>query len=113
MHKPIKYAEKAVTMAAGAAWQVFNTFNSIRPNPSFTPKWSEKPLLKSWEKQKPPLGWHPGLAAALLLIVFVIVIVVTVSRSLSETSLAAATEVAGRRYVRRARRTGDRRCLIP
>jgi uncharacterized radical SAM superfamily Fe-S cluster-containing enzyme len=57
MHKPIKYAEKAVTMAAGAAWQVFNTFNSIRPNPSFTPKWSEKPLLKSWEKQKPPLGW--------------------------------------------------------
>jgi 7,8-dihydro-6-hydroxymethylpterin dimethyltransferase len=57
MHKPIKYAEKAVTMAAGAAWQVFNTFNSIKPNPSFTPKWSEKPLLKSWEKQKPPLGW--------------------------------------------------------
>src|SRR6202453_5335807 len=57
MHKPIKYAEKAVTMAAGAAWKVFNTFNSIKPNPSFTPKWSEKPLLKSWEKQKPPLGW--------------------------------------------------------
>jgi 7,8-dihydro-6-hydroxymethylpterin dimethyltransferase len=57
MHKPIKYAEKAVTMAAGAAWQVFNTFNSIKPNPSFTPKWSEKPLLKSWEKHKPPLGW--------------------------------------------------------
>ena len=57
MHKPIKYAEKAVTVAAGAAWHVFNTFNSIKPNPSFTPKWSEKPLLKSWEKQKPPLGW--------------------------------------------------------
>jgi uncharacterized radical SAM superfamily Fe-S cluster-containing enzyme len=57
MHKPIKYAEKAVTVAAGAAWKVFNTLNSIKPNPSFTPKWSEKPLLKSWEKQKPPLGW--------------------------------------------------------
>jgi uncharacterized radical SAM superfamily Fe-S cluster-containing enzyme len=57
MHKPIKYAEKAVTMAAGAAWQVFNALNSIRPNPSFTPKWSDKPLLKSWEKQKPTLGW--------------------------------------------------------
>src|SRR5580692_7161463 len=57
MHKPIKYAEKAVTVAAGAAWQVFSTLNSIRPNTSFTPKWSEKPLLKSWEKQKPPLGW--------------------------------------------------------
>ena len=57
MHKPIKYAEKAVTVAAGSAWHVFNALNSIKPNPSFTPKWSEKPLLKSWEKQKPPLGW--------------------------------------------------------
>ena len=57
MHKPIKYAEKAVTIAANGAWHVFNAFNSIKPNPSFTPKWSEKPLLKSWEKQKPTLGW--------------------------------------------------------
>jgi 7,8-dihydro-6-hydroxymethylpterin dimethyltransferase len=57
MHKPIKYAEKAVTVAAGLGWHAFNAINSIKPNPSFTPKWSEKPLLKSWEKQKPPLGW--------------------------------------------------------
>ena len=57
MHKPIKYAEKAVTMAAKGAWSVFNAFNSIKPNPSFTPKWADKPLLKSWEKQKPQLGW--------------------------------------------------------
>jgi uncharacterized radical SAM superfamily Fe-S cluster-containing enzyme len=57
MHKPIKYAEKAVTTAAGAAWKVFNSLNSIRPNPGFKPKWADKPLLKSWEKQKPPLGW--------------------------------------------------------
>ncbi|MGD1070411.1 MAG: radical SAM protein [Bryobacteraceae bacterium] len=57
MHKPIKYVEKAVTVAAGFGWHAFNAINSIKPNPSFTPKWSEKPLLKSWEKQKPPLGW--------------------------------------------------------
>ena len=57
MHKPIKYVEKALTVAARGAWHVFNAFNSIKPNPSFTPKWSEKPLLKSWEKQKPQLGW--------------------------------------------------------
>ena len=57
MHKPIKYVEKAVTVAAGLGWHAFNAINSIKPNPSFTPKWSEKPLLKSWEKQKPPLGW--------------------------------------------------------
>jgi len=57
MHKPIKYAEKAVTTAAAGAWKVFNALNSIRPNPGFTPKWADKPLLKSWEKQRPPLGW--------------------------------------------------------
>src|SRR5882672_8295252 len=57
MHKPIKYAEKALTVAAGAAWFVFDKFNQIGQNPGFTPKWSDKPLLKSWEKTKPPLGW--------------------------------------------------------
>ncbi len=57
MPKPIKFVEKAVTLAAGAAWSVFDKLNQINPNPSFTPKWSDKPLLKSWEKYKPPLGW--------------------------------------------------------
>ncbi len=57
MTKPIKHVEKAVAVAANAAWFVFDKINSIKPNPSFTPKWSDKPLLKSWEKQKPKLGW--------------------------------------------------------
>jgi uncharacterized radical SAM superfamily Fe-S cluster-containing enzyme len=57
MYKPIKYVEKALTYAAGASWAVFDRANQIRRNPSFTPKWSDKPLLKSWEKTKPPLGW--------------------------------------------------------
>src|SRR5580698_4143737 len=57
MHKPIKYVEKAVTVAAKGAWTVFDKLNSISPNPSFTPKWSDKPLLKSYQKSKPPLGW--------------------------------------------------------
>lgn len=57
MHKPIKYVEKAITVAAGAAWTVFDRLNQVGQNPSFTPKWSDKPLLKSYEKQKPPLGW--------------------------------------------------------
>jgi uncharacterized radical SAM superfamily Fe-S cluster-containing enzyme len=57
MHKPIKYVEKAVTVAAQGAWAVFDKVNSINPNPSFTPKWSDKPLLKSYQKSKPPLGW--------------------------------------------------------
>src|SRR3954465_6608080 len=57
MHKPIKYFEKAVTVGANAAWQIFDRFNQINQKPSFTPKWSENPLLKSYEKTKPPLGW--------------------------------------------------------
>ncbi len=57
MHKPIKYFEKAVTVGANAAWHVFDRLNQVNQNPSFTPKWSEKPLLKSYEKSKPPLGW--------------------------------------------------------
>ena len=57
MHKPIKYVEKAVTMAAGGAWFLFDKLNQINQNPSFKPNWSDKPLLKSYYKQKPPLGW--------------------------------------------------------
>src|SRR4030088_3228941 len=57
MHKPIKYVEKAVTIAATGAWAVFERLNRVSPNASPTPKWSDKPLLKSWEKSKPPLGW--------------------------------------------------------
>jgi uncharacterized radical SAM superfamily Fe-S cluster-containing enzyme len=57
MHKPIKYVEKGLTVAARGAWSLFDTLNSLRPNESWTPSWSEKPLLKSWQKVKPPLGW--------------------------------------------------------
>ncbi|MCZ2080184.1 MAG: radical SAM protein [Bryobacteraceae bacterium] len=57
MHKPIKYVEKGLSYAANAAWIAFDKLNQIKRNPSFTPKWSDKPLLKSWEKSMPTLGW--------------------------------------------------------
>ena len=57
MSKISKAAEKALTYGAKAGWAVFSRLNTISPNPSFTPKWSDKPLLKSYEKEKPPLGW--------------------------------------------------------
>ena len=57
MHKPIKYVEKGLSVVAKGAWAVFQTANSIKPAQAFTPKWSEKPILKSWQKVKPPLGW--------------------------------------------------------
>src|SRR3954468_7921384 len=57
MGKAIKYAEQVAVYAAQGAWAVYERLNRISPNPSFTPKWSDKPLLKSYEKEKPPLGW--------------------------------------------------------
>jgi uncharacterized radical SAM superfamily Fe-S cluster-containing enzyme len=57
MHRPIKYVEKGLTKIAAGAFDAIQFFNQYKPAPSFTPKWSEKPLLKSWEKTKPTLGW--------------------------------------------------------
>ena len=57
MHAHVKCVEKAISVAASGAWVVFSRLNRIRPRPSFAPRWSDKPLLKSWEKTKPPLGW--------------------------------------------------------
>ena len=57
MHAPIKYAEKGLSIAANGVWQVFSRLNTISQNPSFIPRWSDKPLLKSYQKTKPPLGW--------------------------------------------------------
>src|SRR3569833_1818093 len=57
MHKPIKYFVFVLTYGDKGAWAVFDKINSINQSPSFTPKWSDKPLLKSYQKSKPPLGW--------------------------------------------------------
>jgi uncharacterized radical SAM superfamily Fe-S cluster-containing enzyme len=57
MHAPIKYFEKGLAVAANGAWVVFDGLNKISQNPAFVPKWSDKPLLKSYQKTKPPLGW--------------------------------------------------------
>ena len=46
MQRPIKYAEKGLAVTANGLWHVFTAANSIRRNPSFTPRWSEKPLLQ-------------------------------------------------------------------
>src|ERR671912_207164 len=57
MHAPIKYVEKGLSIAANGLWQVFSAANKNKQNPSFTPRWSDKPLQKSYEKTKPTLGW--------------------------------------------------------
>jgi len=55
--RALKYVDSAVCLSAGVVFDVIQFFNKYHPNPSFTPKWSDKPLLKSWEKSKPTLGW--------------------------------------------------------
>ncbi|HSA91974.1 MAG TPA: radical SAM protein [Terriglobales bacterium] len=55
--KPIKFVEFGLTTAAKCGWKVYDWLNQYNPNPSFTPRWSEKPILKSYQKTKPPLGW--------------------------------------------------------
>ena len=53
----LKYIDSAICLSAGVAFDSIQFFNKYNANPSFTPKWSDKPLLKSWEKSKPTLGW--------------------------------------------------------
>ena len=56
-HAPVKYVEKGLSFVANGLWTVYATASRIGQRPSFTPKWSDKPLLKSWEKTKPTLGF--------------------------------------------------------
>src|SRR3954463_16792923 len=55
--RPIKHAEKGLTLIARGMFSAIQSVNRFKPNPSFTPRWSDKPLLKSWQKAKPTLGW--------------------------------------------------------
>jgi hypothetical protein len=57
MHPAIKCFEKGLSVAANGAWAVFSRVNKFWPSASSTPRWSDRPLLKSWEKTKPLLGW--------------------------------------------------------
>jgi uncharacterized radical SAM superfamily Fe-S cluster-containing enzyme len=47
MHAPMKYVEKGLSLAANGVWSVLQYAYKVKPNPSFTPTWSDKP----------PLGW--------------------------------------------------------
>src|SRR5713101_7084859 len=53
----MRAVDAAFCKAASVTFDTIQFFNKRNPNPSFTPKWSDKPLLKSWEKTKPTLGW--------------------------------------------------------
>jgi 7,8-dihydro-6-hydroxymethylpterin dimethyltransferase len=56
MHAPVKYVEKGLSWLANGLWYAIQPLYRIAPNASITPRWSDRPLLKSHEKFKPPLG---------------------------------------------------------
>jgi uncharacterized radical SAM superfamily Fe-S cluster-containing enzyme len=53
----MKYADQAVSSIAGLLFDTIQFFNKHHPGPTFIPRWTDKPLLKSWQKTKPQLGW--------------------------------------------------------
>src|SRR5918998_936168 len=55
--RPVKHFEKGLTVVARGVFNAIKSVNQHKPNPSFTPKWSDKPMLKSWQKTKPTLGF--------------------------------------------------------
>ena len=57
VNRVMKYVDSVICRSAGVAFDTIQFFNKYQPNASFIPKWSDKPLLKSWEKSKPTLGW--------------------------------------------------------
>ncbi|MBI4411067.1 MAG: radical SAM protein [Deltaproteobacteria bacterium] len=53
-----KALETTLAKTAKAAWSVFQAVNKRIPEGKpFQPVWADRPLLKSYEKVKPPLGW--------------------------------------------------------
>ena len=49
--------EAGLTWAANVAWALVQSVNSRFPPQSAQPAWAPAPLLKSWQKSSPVLGW--------------------------------------------------------
>lgn len=53
-----KLFDGIICSAAGLTFDTIQLFNRYHPNQSLKPlHWTDRPLLKSWEKTKPILGW--------------------------------------------------------
>ena len=55
--RTMKAIDAAVCYGAGVTFDAIYAVGKFNPKAAFTPKWSEKPLQKSWQKTKPTLGW--------------------------------------------------------
>src|SRR3990167_4061487 len=53
-----KVLETTLSKTAKIAWNLFQSVNKRIPEgKSFQPQWADRPLIKSYERVKPPLGW--------------------------------------------------------
>ncbi|MDQ3490392.1 MAG: hypothetical protein M3449_04925, partial [Acidobacteriota bacterium] len=53
-----KKSSKAVSKMADLGWKAFQAVNKSLPeSEAITPKWAAEPLLKSYERTAPPLGF--------------------------------------------------------
>ncbi len=55
--KALKVSDFLLCKMAGLLYEGIQLVNERRPGRAITPKWSDKPMLKSYEKSKPRLGW--------------------------------------------------------
>ncbi len=55
--RAMKFVDAAVCYSAGKTLDTIQYVAKYDVKASFTPKWAEKPLQKSWQKTKPALGW--------------------------------------------------------
>ena len=53
----LKPLELALTTAARLCWPALQAVNRRVPSSAFQPAWAPRPLLKSWERTSPALGW--------------------------------------------------------
>jgi hypothetical protein len=49
--------ELVLRWAANLGWVLFQSVNRRLVGKSFHPRWAPEPLLKSWQRSGPPLGW--------------------------------------------------------
>jgi tetraether lipid synthase len=52
-----RHMEVALSRVADAGWAMFQAVNRRVPAGSVQPAWAPRPLLKSWERSSPVLGW--------------------------------------------------------
>jgi 7,8-dihydro-6-hydroxymethylpterin dimethyltransferase len=54
----VRRLEKLITASADRAWPILQQLSRLGSEPKpFHPRWSDRPILKSSQRSKPPLGW--------------------------------------------------------